>query len=372
MKKPFTTHRFFFSLCALLSVLCAFPAHAQSVVSDLEVQRTVKLGSGTTSGKEGTITPAQLTANTNDWAPSGYTYAFTFRVSTDASRNLTGIAGGALGRTITLENVGSFPLVLKNNDSGSSGSNRFALNADYTLAAGSGVLLKYDGTSSRWRIVGSQTAPSTATGDVVGPSSAVDNRIAVYDSTSGKLIKDGGKTVSEINPVGSQTIWIPAVGMSPATTDGAAAAQIEGTAGRPEIAALSFDPTTQQFAQFAVAMPKSWNNSTITAQFFWSHPSTTTNFGVTWSIAGVAISDGDAIDASYGTAQTVSDTGGTTGTLYISSATSAVTIGGTPATGDLVYFHIARVPADGSDTMAVEANLIGVKIIYTTSAPTDQ
>ncbi len=363
--------KFLLTLLATCS-LALVPLSAQGVVSDLEVQRTVKLGSGTTSGKEGTITPTQLTANTNNWAPTGYGYAFTIRVSTDASRNLTGIAGGAAGRTISLENVGSFPLVLKNADTGSTAANRFALNADYTLIAGTGILLKYDGNSSRWRIVGNQTAASTATGDVVGPSSATDNRIAVYDLSTGKLIKDGGKTISDINPVGSQTIWLPAVAMSPATTNGATVTQIEGTDGRPEIAALSFDPSTQQFAQFAIAMPKSWNNSTITAQFFWSHPSTTTNFGVTWSIAGVAISDTDAIDAAYGTAQTVSDTGGTTGTLYVTSATSAVTIGGTPATGDLVYFHIARVPADGSDTMAVAANLIGVKIIYTTSAPTDQ
>ncbi len=372
MESPLTAHRLLLTLCALLSVLCVPLCFAQGTVSDLEVQRILKLGTGTTSGKEGTISPTQLTANTNDWAPSGYAYAFTFRVSTDASRNLTGLAGGVLGRTITMENVGSFPLVLKNADAGSTAANRFALNADYTLAAGTGVLMKYDANSFRWRIVGSQTAPNSATGDVIGPSSAVDNRIAVFDSTSGKLLKDGAKTVADINPVGSQTIWIPAVGMSPATTNGATATQIEGTPGRPEIAALSFDPSNQQFAQFAIAMPKSWNNSTVTAQFFWSHPSTTTNFGVTWSIAGVAVSDGDAIDASYGTAQTVSDTGGTTGTLYISSATSAVTIGGTPATGDLVYFHVARVPADSSDTMAVEANLIGVKIIYTTSAPTDQ
>jgi hypothetical protein len=35
-------------------------------------------------------------------------------------------------------------------------------------------------------------------GDVVGPASAVDNRIAVFDGTTGKLIKDGGVTISEI------------------------------------------------------------------------------------------------------------------------------------------------------------------------------
>lgn len=36
------------------------------------------------------------------------------------------------------------------------------------------------------------------TGDVVGPSSAVNERIAVYDGITGKLLKDGGSTIADI------------------------------------------------------------------------------------------------------------------------------------------------------------------------------
>lgn len=35
-------------------------------------------------------------------------------------------------------------------------------------------------------------------GDVVGPSSAVDDRIATFDGTTGKLIQDGGYSISDI------------------------------------------------------------------------------------------------------------------------------------------------------------------------------
>ncbi len=35
-------------------------------------------------------------------------------------------------------------------------------------------------------------------GDVVGPASAVDDRIATFDSTTGKLIQDGGSTVANV------------------------------------------------------------------------------------------------------------------------------------------------------------------------------
>ncbi len=44
-------------------------------------------------------------------------------------------------------------------------------------------------------------------GDVVGPASATDNNIAVFDGATGKLIKDGGATIASITgvPGGSNT-----------------------------------------------------------------------------------------------------------------------------------------------------------------------
>jgi uncharacterized membrane protein len=38
------------------------------------------------------------------------------------------------------------------------------------------------------------------TGDVVGPASATNNNIAVFDGTTGKLIKDGGATIASLVP----------------------------------------------------------------------------------------------------------------------------------------------------------------------------
>jgi len=35
-------------------------------------------------------------------------------------------------------------------------------------------------------------------GDVVGPASAVDDRIATFDGVTGKLIQDGGKTIADV------------------------------------------------------------------------------------------------------------------------------------------------------------------------------
>ena len=212
----------------------------------------------------------------------------------------------------------------------------------------------------------------TATADVVGPAGAVDSRIAAFDTTTGKLLKDGGKTIADINPIGPQTIFVPAGAMIPSATNGCAPlATVEISAGQPDVSTADFDPATEQYAQFSVAMPKSWNNGTLTAQFIWSHAATTTNFGVVWGAQALAVSDGDALGASFGTAQTVTDTGGTTDTLYISAATPAITVGGSPATGDQVFFRVYRKAADASDTLAINARLHGIRLLYTTSAPND-
>lgn len=46
-------------------------------------------------------------------------------------------------------------------------------------------------------------------GDVTGPSSAIDNNIAVYDSTTGKIIKDGGTKISDLATTSSLSGYVP-------------------------------------------------------------------------------------------------------------------------------------------------------------------
>lgn len=99
----------------------------------------------------GDISPAQITSDQNDYNPANLATASTLRLSTDASRNLTGLAGGADGRLLVIHNVGVQNLVLVDESASSSAANRFALNANVTIGADQGVILQYDSTSSRWR-----------------------------------------------------------------------------------------------------------------------------------------------------------------------------------------------------------------------------
>ena len=92
-----------------------------------------------------------------------------------------------------------------------------------------------------------------------------------------------------------------------------------------------------------------------------------------WGIQGVCVSDNDTIDVAYGTAQTVTDTfHNTAEDLAVSAATSAITLAGSPAAGDLAFFQVYRDSDAGGDTTnSTDARLVGVKINYTTNTATD-
>mgnify|MGYP003674554644 FL=1 len=175
-----------------------------------------------------------------------------------------------------------------------------------------------------------------------------------------------------IRTAGTDTIWIPAAAMRPTSSNGCAAiTDIETTSGRPDMQVLDFDPSSDEHAQFQISMPKSWNEGTITAQFYWTTTATDTD-GVSWAIQGVCVSDNDTIDVAYGTAIVVDDSAlGAAEDLCVTAATGAITIGGSPAAGDLAFFRVFRDVSDSNDDMGEDARLIGVKIFFTTNAATD-
>lgn len=243
-----------------------------------------------------------------------------------------------------------------------------------TVAAGARRLVVFDGALLLTHNATSLILPTganitTAAGDTaVCISEGSGNwRVTSYQRKDGTALSGSSGSTQ-----GKQMIPIMAGGMRPSVSGGCAAlAAVAGAANQPDLVSLDFDPTSEEYAQFAIPMPKKWNNGTITARFRWSHPSTSTNFGVVWGLQAVAVSDDDTIAVNFGTAQLVTDTGGTTSDLYVSSETSAITVAGTPAAGDTVFFRVYRKAADASDTLAVDARLHGVDVFITTNADTD-
>ena len=171
--------------------------------------------------------------------------------------------------------------------------------------------------------------------------------------------------------IGKQALWIPAGSMIPQVTNGPEAATEELATNDVMVETLGFDASTAEYAQFSIGMPSSWDEGTVTAKFYWTHPATATNFGVSWELAAVAFANDDALDTAFGTAQEIDDTGGTTNDLYISAETPAITVAGAPGAGELVAFRVKRDPADAGDTLAVDAKLIGVVLFITTDTAVD-
>lgn len=208
--------------------------------------------------------------------------------------------------------------------------------------------------------VGDLTAAST-------PLAGTELVHIVQSGNSRKVAVDEIATLAS----GKQTIYVPAGAMMPAATSGAESADNEASTNDQNYKTLAFDAAADEYAHFNIAMPKGWNEGTVTFRVFWSTTATDTD-GVAWGLQAVSVSDGNAIDASWGTAVVVTDDAqSAAGDVLATAESGAVTIGGTPAEGDLTFFRIFRDVSDASDDMTEDALLIGVQILYTTNAPTD-
>jgi len=194
-------------------------------------------------------------------------------------------------------------------------------------------------------------------GDISLIADAIDG--AGIDASAGTLVNAA---------IGKQSIWVPSAAMTPTQTNGAAAiAGVDtGSNTGPDMYALNFDASTEEHAQFSIAMPSYWNEGTVTFQAYWSS-ATTDNDGVSWGLSAVALANDDSLNTAFGTEVVVDDLNiGTAYELHVTAESAAVTVDGSPAAGELVFFNVARVVGDSNDTAAEDASLLGIKIFYTT------
>jgi len=222
-----------------------------------------------------------------------------------------------------------------------------------------------DETLMKDAFVADFTEVTVATGDSILLGDATDSGNTKRDTVQGVIDLVHGATA------GVQTIWVPAVAMYPTSTNGCAdLAQVEITAQKPEVKSLDFDASSDEYAQFAVCFPKSWDEGVIQFRTYWTCTGTNTGTGC-FQLAGVAVSSDDPFGATFGTqvANTALAASGTANDLMVNVTSGDVTVGGSPAVGDQVFFQINRDIS--ADTQTADIRLVGVKLFFTTDAEND-
>jgi len=122
-----------------------------------------------------------------------------------------------------------------------------------------------------------------------------------------------------------------------------------------------FDDTTEESVGFKMVMPDDWDRSTIKAKVY----STTAAAAGTnvWGVSAVAISHNDPLGPEFGTEITVTNTVTAASDLHVSPATQAITVGGSPALADAVFFKIARKQS-ADYWFEGDMKLLGIAIQY--------
>jgi hypothetical protein len=215
---------------------------------------------------------------------------------------------------------------------------------------------------------------SIAAGEITADDPGAD-RLLFWDDSESKLthltlgtaLTISGTTLNAdtapvTNNYTATNYWIPAAAWIPRTTTGCGVDSRELATNRQNFDELLFDAGTDEFAQALHILPNTYTNGTITVRFYWTAASG--SGAVIWGIQGRSLANDDALDTAFGTAQTVTDTLLAANDMHITSATSAVTLGGTPAANTPIQFQIYRDADAGGDTLAVDARLLGVEIVF--------
>jgi hypothetical protein len=139
-------------------------------------------------------TPAQITANQNNYSPGVGPYQ---RWSADAARTVTGLVAGAAGETRYVWNVGTKPITLSNASGSSSAANRFTCvgGSDIVFGTQECVLLTYDGTTSTW--YATKVRSGTAEGTVIirqpGGTAGTSELQISHDGSNANFVSKAGK-----------------------------------------------------------------------------------------------------------------------------------------------------------------------------------
>ena len=96
----------------------------------------------------------------------------------------------------------------------------------------------------------------------------------------------------------------------------------------------------------------------------WTAPTAKTGDEVRFTLAAVAVNDGEAMATALGSAVSVDDSVTVAGAEQISAASAAMTAGGTPTAGCKVRFKLVRDFDYGTQPLSDVVQLNGIRLAY--------
>lgn len=128
-------------------------------VTVTEAGSTITIAASGGSGSPSVITPSQITTAQNNYAPTGWADATVVRLSCDSDMDaIQGFSAETAGEIKTLQNVGSYPIVIAPEHASSTAANRIAYSSSVIIPPGESMQIIYDGTLSRWVPLGYNTS----------------------------------------------------------------------------------------------------------------------------------------------------------------------------------------------------------------------
>lgn len=209
---------------------------------------------------------------------------------------------------------------------------------------------------------------------------STETRKGVVELATNAEVVTGSDTERAVTPAGlasayrgKQEIWIPARDFTAQPVSGASFNTRTLSSGLP-LVNFAFDQTSPEHILAQVALPKRYNNSSVGFLVYWTANGGTAGQGVQWAGALYPVSDDDTLNVSTGAFSEYemdADTYIVANDLHITAVATIIPTGNNAATGDLFWLRVSRLTTDIADTLAADAELVGVKITWIASAGND-
>lgn len=169
-----------------------------------------------------------------------------------------------------------------------------------------------------------------------------------------------------------RTITIGGGSLKTTTTGGAGSGQKETTTNKINYDTIDFDDTAEESCYVSFTMPVSYDGGRVQVKASFSHVSGASGTGVALGVKGRSFADNEALDQACGAEVYITKSiAHIIGDQAFTDWSSLMTLAGTPAGGEKVYFEVARKVGDASDDMVGDLTLADLVIRYRQAQYTD-